>query len=120
MAYILFLSFNIMFMRCIHVVVGSCCSFILIAIQFSMVCIHHNGFICSTVWAFGLSQFRAIVISAAMNILVYFFGEYKHIFVGYVLGMEILGYMVKNMARFSTSYYLFKVVVLIHIPTRSV
>lgn len=111
MAYILFLSFNIMFVRCIHVVVlfvhSYCCS------------VFYGMHMPQWIYLFYSVGIWAVPISSYCNqcchehSCVSLWWIYEHISVGYVLGMEILGYVVMNMARFNRSYYLFKVVVLI-------
>ena len=121
-SFVWFTSLSIMFARSIHLAMGSCCSFTLIAVQFSMVWIYHNGFIYSTV----VEHLAVSNLGLLKSVLPWTFvcmslvHIWVHSSVGYVPGVEILGHGIMHMARLSRSYYLFKVVVLIYIPSRSV
>lgn len=112
------LSFNIMFVRFIHLVYSNCL-FSHCCIVFHCV-IYHDLFVLFTMGGYWVLSSLWLLWQGAMNIFVHvFWWAYVFISVGCIHKIGISGSKGMQMFRYFTRYYRFSKVILIYIPTSS-
>lgn len=90
--FVCLLSFNLIFVRFLHIVACNCSVLIVLAVEYLIVWMYDKLFICSTVDGhLGSFHFRAIMNSPAVNILEHIFC-WTYVFIS-VRGKEFLGHI---------------------------